>query len=839
MEYKWLLCDMHTHSEYSTVNKKGDKDKVKKMDASEFVKIMVKNKVEVFSITDHNYFSKTYYEEINGYIISNSLNIKLIPGVEFDTYVDTINGSDEYIHVCIYFKEDVNYSGLESIVNKLYDKDNIYKGKPKLSNVLNDLFDLQTRFIVIPHGDKERGIFKKVLKHQLVNEPEFYKYAMYKVFNAYDVKPNFYEKSIDMWANNFYHETKNFNNIVDGLNEQQIEILKNKLIEKTKNKQVVLDAKTNQIYNYIMKYGSYFAYFSFSDWHNAAEYNPKVNNFIFGSLETAFDSFELATLDPESRIIVEKSDIKKIEIPSSILKEVSFSINGVDYNVAFSPGLNAIVGKRGSGKSLLISIIENLKDKDCEKNGKLSEYKRRMKIENIRGVDRGNIYISPGGLNSVVFLSQDDIGKIFEDPREAEKKISSQFKNIQTLDLTPINKIAKIAGKIKPYDENYKNITNNLKYYKQLDSYSYGEYEFPYNNSIENKFSKAIDDLNIICDEVENLNIDTTLLRNEINNLVHVKKYYCKLLTLDNEFVKANNRAINKAKAKQNDNDKTAQINRSALNEAKNVIFSNLDNKLNYEKLLYAINHFHMNDLPVEIKVNEKYLFATYYDIPDDLKDQIVFYLIKSINHGKDVDDIYSYVDNKKSMNKAANGNLSHYLDEYISGDSLKEKHSFYEITNLDIEYETVIKTVDDLNSQVDKGNLINLTEASLGMKSVAYLDMLFNLDNNILVLDQPEDNIDNDYISNYLVPNIKNKKKHMQLIFVTHNPSVAVYGDAFNYIYVENDKEITYKNYYIENVEDKGELMKILEGGKSSFSNRNKKFGNILGAEEYGIDKN
>ena len=190
-------------------------------------------------------------------------------------------------------------------------------------------------------------------------------------------------------------------------------------------------------------------------------------------------------------------------------------------------------------------------------------------------------------------------------------------------------------------------------------------------------------------------------------------------------------------------------------------------------------------------------------------------------------------------MNQGANDNWAHYLDEYISGDSLKEKHSFYEIANLDIEYETVIKTVNNLNYQVDKGNLINLTEASLGMKSVAYLDMLFNLDNNILVLDQPEDNIDNDYISNYLVPNIKDKKKHMQLIFVTHNPSVAVYGDAFNYIYVENDREISYKNYYIENVEDKEELMKILEGGKDSFSNRNKKFGNVLGAEEYGVNKN
>lgn len=139
-----------------------------------------------------------------------------------------------------------------------------------------------------------------------------------------------------------------------------------------------------------------------------------------------------------------------------------------------------------------------------------------------------------------------------------------------------------------------------------------------------------------------------------------------------------------------------------------------------------------------------------------------------------------------------------------------------------------------DLKKHIEQNNIIDLTNSSPGMKSVAYLDMLFDLEEKILILDQPEDNIDNDYISNYLVPNIKEKKQVKQLIFVTHNPSVAVYGDAFNYIFVENNEEIKYVNYLIENKEDKENLINILEGGRSSFSNRNKKFGNILGDEEY-----
>ena len=145
---------------------------------------------------------------------------------------------------------------------------------------------------------------------------------------------------------------------------------------------------------------------------------------------------------------------------------------------------------------------------------------------------------------------------------------------------------------------------------------------------------------------------------------------------------------------------------------------------------------------------------------------------------------------------------------------------------------------MEDLKYYVQQNDIVNLTNASPGMKSVAYLDMLFDLEDKILILDQPEDNIDNDYISNYLVPNIKNKKQVKQLIFVTHNPSVAVYGDAFNYIYVENDGNINYTNYLIEKAEDKEKLINILEGGRASFSNRNKKFGDVLGEEEYEISK-
>ena len=60
------------------------------------------------------------------------------------------------------------------------------------------------------------------------------------------------------------------------------------------------------------------------------------------------------------------------------------------------------------------------------------------------------------------------------------------------------------------------------------------------------------------------------------------------------------------------------------------------------------------------------------------------------------------------------------------------DKKSFYEIKNFDINYEEKIKKLKDLNQYAKNKDLIDLIKTSLGMKSVAYLDRLFNLEQNI-----------------------------------------------------------------------------------------------------------
>ncbi|WP_336715029.1 TrlF family AAA-like ATPase [Chryseobacterium mucoviscidosis] len=118
------------------------------------------------------------------------------------------------------------------------------------------------------------------------------------------------------------------------------------------------------------------------------------------------------------------------------------------------------------------------------------------------------------------------------------------------------------------------------------------------------------------------------------------------------------------------------------------------------------------------------------------------------------------------------------------------------------------------------------------------------------ILIDQPEDNLDNRSVSQDLVEYLKNKKKERQIILVTHNPNIVVNADAENIIVAnqkgQNDIESTsdyifdYVNGALEDSFPKDinntDLLKsmgirehiaeIVEGGKEAFKKREEKYG-------------
>jgi hypothetical protein len=94
------------------------------------------------------------------------------------------------------------------------------------------------------------------------------------------------------------------------------------------------------------------------------------------------------------------------------------------------------------------------------------------------------------------------------------------------------------------------------------------------------------------------------------------------------------------------------------------------------------------------------------------------------------------------------------------------------------------------------------------------------------ILLDQPEENLDNQTVHELLVPAIAEARKSRQVIAVTHNPNLAVVGDADQVIVAEMTAEMFhYVSGAIEDPEINGRIVEILEGTWPAFQNRRDKY--------------
>lgn len=106
---------------------------------------------------------------------------------------------------------------------------------------------------------------------------------------------------------------------------------------------------------------------------------------------------------------------------------------------------------------------------------------------------------------------------------------------------------------------------------------------------------------------------------------------------------------------------------------------------------------------------------------------------------------------------------------------------------------------------------------------------LLVDKDDIPLVIDQPEENLDNQTIYRVLVTCIKAAKQRRQVIMVTHNPNLAVVCDAEQIIYATHDKASNRFDYIsgaVESPEIKKCVIEILEGTEPAFINRKQKYG-------------
>lgn len=117
----------------------------------------------------------------------------------------------------------------------------------------------------------------------------------------------------------------------------------------------------------------------------------------------------------------------------------------------------------------------------------------------------------------------------------------------------------------------------------------------------------------------------------------------------------------------------------------------------------------------------------------------------------------------------------------------------------------------------------------SLGQQqSILLTILLFSKSKTPLIIDQPEDNLDSEFIYKTIVQSLRNIKEHRQVIIVTHNANIAVLGDAELIIPLRGASELSVirDRGSIDTTETKDIVCTILEGSRKAFKRRLEVYG-------------
>lgn len=126
-------------------------------------------------------------------------------------------------------------------------------------------------------------------------------------------------------------------------------------------------------------------------------------------------------------------------------------------------------------------------------------------------------------------------------------------------------------------------------------------------------------------------------------------------------------------------------------------------------------------------------------------------------------------------------------------------------------------------NKIVIQYNGKSLDKHSLGQRASALiLFLLAQKENDVLIIDQPEDDLDNQTIYDEVIKELKKIKGNMQFIFATHNANIPVLGDSEKVVACSYDeKKITVHSGSIDNHQTQRFIVDIMEGGDEAFSRR------------------
>ena len=158
-------------------------------------------------------------------------------------------------------------------------------------------------------------------------------------------------------------------------------------------------------------------------------------------------------------------------------------------------------------------------------------------------------------------------------------------------------------------------------------------------------------------------------------------------------------------------------------------------------------------------------------------------------------------------------------------------REDYYDIELLDFDPETLIKLYigpPEVPISERSYDLFRETEhLSKGQKCTAILTLVLLKSDNPLIIDQPEDDLDNRFVVDDVVKKLRAEKENRQFIIATHNANITISADSELILALEADEKSGWEETSgsIDDQEVKDAVEKIIEGGKEAFLLRKEKY--------------
>lgn len=786
--------DLHIHSAASVVTKDKGKKELSDCD-KDHVNVLLRgleaHGINMCAITDHDCFDKDLYFALKEREGDGCLN-KVLPGIEFSVSIRADGKKPTVVHIVAIF-DDRHPDLIDGIADVVCDEN----GKPRYDDLNNGAFTEDGFAKVL----RDIGLNAVLIGHEKSAGQEA-------------------KRDVSSLGANYASEVI-LTEFVDA-----VEI---------RNKRRELDIK-----RLIETYPKDAVPFVVgSDCHDWATYPGREGGEIsFSSLKClpTFEGLLMAVTDP-SRIKV--GDCSFFSASSSKLDSLKLSVNGKNFDIPFSPGINAIIGDNSIGKSMMIHRLTNCRHVDGHKLA--DGYEAYCAKEGI-SVDT----ILPIAAE-FKFDDQDSVRKTLEELHSGQGQNDYFGKYFQShVDVDSIKDSLK-----RFFDECVVALESKARFNdtrRRLDKHEVVLRDLPKSEKLTiSQYSKTISFKDIESLGSRLLSCRSDLVNARADHSKLFKEMGIEAAEAHADTIKAMDRLLKLVEKHrliyERDDVKTRAVKGAASEERRVLSKKKTDEQKtidDYSATLDDVSGKIANAVLLAAKrCNRKLEYAVPVDIrvPNPMGK---FIFVSELTSGStDIsycNEVFGEVFNKPKLSLLLNGIQSEteLTTEEIAAAVTGEKPSmatcYDQIRN---KLHAVVDRVTERRKITNKSIGID-AEPSPGLYGTLYFDLLAEEDtkSGVYIIDQPEDQISQVAIKEHVLGAFKRMSANRQILMITHNPLFVVNLDVDNVIVLARgqDGEIDVKSGALEYECDDYKVLdlvaKTVEGGAEVVRKRLKRYG-------------